>query len=212
MRFIDLDKSYIKQNSILTTIDGKDYYIFSLGTPIQVVTTKRNHMNTLLSNNLVSSCISDDLMLRYQPSTNIYFSVDFINNEDDKNLASINIDTKSSSLFIGSINEFELTQGVLTFSGWLSANNYVESDKLIYSSKVILDSIKDKCRVLGLGLRGDKIFGIYYIPSTRGILLGRRNSTRGIAVTTFKEKSLPLDYRGFSIKDWFNGTKIKSLD
>ena len=93
----------------------------------------------------------------------------------------------------------------------MSANNYVEKDKLIWGNIYTLDNLKNKCHVLGLGVRGDKIFGIYYLPTTRGILLGVRNNPNvGITTTTFEEKSIAT-CKGFSIKDWFDGAKIKIL-
>ena len=211
MRFVDLDKGYIKNNSCLVEYKGKQFYKYNLGEAVRVLTPTSKHKNMLISENLASKVTNDKLMVQYEPSTNIYFSVDFIEDDNEKNLASTDLDKKTACLLIGKQNEFSITKGVLTFSGWLSANNYVEKDRLIWGNIYTLDNLKNKCHVLGLGVRGDKIFGIYYIPNTRGILLGIKNSNiLGLTTTNFKEKSIE-GYTSFSIKDWFDGAKIRQL-
>ena len=211
MRFIGLDKSYILRNSVLFLYEGKKYYRYSLGNPVSVLTPKSMHKNIVVVKNLASKVTEDNLMIKYEPSSNIYFSEKLLTSDLDKNSVSISFNDKLSSLFIGTPDEFELVGGVITFSGWLSANGMVEKDRKVYGNIYTYDNLKTKCRVLGIGVRKDMIFGILYIPNTRGVLLGERdNDFFGITTTTFKER-LIYESKGFTIKDWFEGAKIKEI-
>lgn len=211
MRFIDLDKDYIKKSSIRVKYEGKNYFKFDLGASVSVLTPKSVHKNTVVVKNLASRVSEDSLMLKYEPSASIYFSEELLNSDTDENLVSISFNDKLLSLFVGLPNEFELTGGVITFSGWLSANGMVERDRKVYGNIYTYDNLKNKCRVLGLGVRKDMIFGVFYIPNTRGILIGEKdNDLFGVTTTNFKEKPLQGS-KGFTIKDWFEGAKIKTI-
>lgn len=205
MKFIDFDKDFIVKNSELLETG---FYKFKLGNPLLITTIKSKHKNKLISENLSSNVKEDKLMIKYEPTEYIYFSKDLINEEGNEICVSCSIDEKSCSVFVGKPNEFEITTGVLTLSGYISLNNLVEQDKMILSNTKVLDTIKKRVKVLALGIRGDKIFGLYFIPSSRGIALGMKdNHSEGISVATLKKKDCS-NYSSFSIKDWFNGTKI----
>lgn len=211
MRFIDLDKDYIKKNSVRLTIGGKIFNKFDLGESVSVLTPKSVHKNAITVKNLASKVTEDSLMIKYEPSTSVYFSESLLSSESDNNLVSISFNDKLSSLFVGLPDEFELSGGVITFSGWLSANGMVEKDRKVYGNIYTYDNLKTKCRVLGLGVRKDMIYGIFYIPNTRGILIGERdNDLFGITTTNFKERPI-YDCKGFTIKDWFEGAKIRTI-
>lgn len=211
MRFIDLDKDYIKKNSVRLTIDGKIFHKFDLGDSVSVLTPKSTHKNTVVEKNLASRVTKDNLMVKYEPSASIYFSDRLLCDDSDKNLVSISFNDKLSSLFIGLPDEFKLTGGVITFSGWLSANGMVEKDRKVYGNIYTYDNLKTKCRVLSLGVRKDMIYGIFYIPNTRGILIGEKdNDLFGITTTNFKERPI-YESKGFTIKDWFEGAKIRVI-
>lgn len=212
MRFIDLDKSYIRNNSVKVTIDGKVFNKFDLGDSVSVLTPKSTHKNLVTEKNLASRVSSDNLMVKYEPSASIYFSESLLADNTDNNLVSISFNDKLCSLFVGLPSEFELTGGVIAFSGWLSANGMVEKDRKIYGNIYTYDNLKTKCRVLSLGVRRNMIFGIFYIPNTRGILIGEQdNDFFGITTTNFKMRPIQ-DCKGFTIKDWFEGTKIRVLE
>ena len=210
MRFLDLNKSYIKNNSVLINLQNKNYYKFSLGKSVQVLTPKSKHKNSLLVHNLTSQVSEDGFMLKYEPSVDIFFSEALINDNSDKNIVSIYFDNELS-LFIGTLVEFPIKNGVITFSGWLSANGLVEKDRKVFGNIYTYNNLKTKCRVLGVGVRKDMIFGLLYIPNTRGILLGEEdNDLFGITTTNFKERPI-FECKGFTIKDWFEGAKIKEV-
>lgn len=208
MHFVDIDKKHIKSNSILTP-DG--YYRYKLGNSVEITSVKKHHMNNLVASNLSHNSKEDKLMVRYTPTSEIYFSHNFVESDIDKNLASCYIDSKSCCVYVGTPEEFELKSGVLTFSGFLSLNNLVEEDKLILGNAKVVETIKKRVRILAIGLRGDNLLALYYIPNVRGMAIGMKGREDvGRSSSSLKIKDC-TSYSKFTVNDWFTNTKIKEI-
>lgn len=208
MYFIDLDKQHILLNSELR----KDYYEYTIGNQIEVTGIKTKNANDLMARNLSAKFFEDKFMLKYQPTNKVLFSRAFLESESDENFASFSIDEKSGSIIIGTPAEFKAQDGVLVFSGFLSLNNLVEQDRLIYGNSKNQSTIKKKVRVVSVGVLGDMLYALYYVPSSKGLAIGIKgdNNTIGISPTTLKSIDCS-NFKGFSIKDWFENTKIKEI-
>ena len=73
------------------------------------------------------------------------------------------------------------------------------------------DNIKSSVKVLAVGIKGDNILALYYIPNTRGIAVGTKNSrVKAISPTTLKTKDCSM-YKSFIIDDWFTGSKLQAV-
>lgn len=208
MKFLDFNKSNIIQNSVLTD-DG--YYEYTLGSQVEITTIKSTHSNNLMAQNLSSNVKDDKLMIKYQPTNKVLFSKNFIDSDIDGFFASCYIDKDTNRVYIGTPNEFGINSGILAFSGYLSLNNLVEEDRKVLCNKRFEKTIWGRIRVLSIGVRGDKLYGLWYIPSVKGIALGIRECvSKGISPTTMKIADC-TDYLSFSIKDWFKSAKIREL-
>lgn len=209
MRFIDVDKEAIRKNSCKIT---DDFYRYKLGKPVDILSMKNIHRNNFVAKNLSSDAKEDKLMIKYSPTNYVYFTKSFLFGNTDKNLASILIDDKSNSVIIGEHEEFEISNGVLVLSGFLSANNKICADRVIYSNSRITETLLKRVRVLSIGLVDDNLLGMYYIPSERGIFLGTdAKSSRGLSMVTLKEKDCTR-YNSFTITDWLDGARITVRD
>ena len=201
MYFADIDKNYIKNNSFFDK-----YYEFSLGNPIEVTSTKKKHLNALIAENLSTSKKEDSLMIQYQPTNNVCFTKDFM--ESSGISASCHIDIETSKVVVGKRDEFQIRNGILTFSGFLSLNNFVEKHKKIYGNSKVKETLVNRVRVLSVGLRGDKLYALYYIPNTRGVYIGVNSDNLAISSTAGKFKDCE-NLTSFIIDDWFENTKIR---
>ena len=206
MKFIDFDKEYILDNS---EFDG-NYYIYQLGSPVEITTLKSFHKNILIASKLAKDCKEDKLMLKYSPTNKIYFSKRFIECNNFDFYASCYVDSENGRFYVGAQDEFGNMSGVLVFSGYLSLNNLVEEDRPILCTERMKSTIMERIRVMSLGVKGDKLYGLFFIPSIKGMKLSIREAkNKGISPITYKVSPYK-DYCTFTIKDWFDGlTKIK---
>ena len=205
MNIIDLNKNDILKHSI----KDDDFYRFTIGSPIQVTCLNNANVNKLISKNLSSDVLEDKFMLRYTPNNKILFNKDIVDKEEEFVSLSINRDT--NEVIVGAKHEYSLTDGILVFSGFLSANNMVENDRYIFGNSRVLESIKKRVMVLSIGVRKDMLYALYYIPSGKGLAFAeKRGSNIGISVNTLKECDCS-EYERFTIKDWFDGAKIVEI-
>lgn len=205
MKFVDLNKADILRNSVLED----EYYIYTLGTSVEITSMKSLHKNDLIASNLADDLKEDKLMVRYSPTNKIYFSQKFLESDTDENFASCYIDSKNGCLYIGTVGEFGNMSGILAFSGYLSLNNLVEEDRCILCTERMKTTIMERIQVMSLGVKGDKLYGLFYIPSVKGLKLAiRGRSFIGISPVTYKNSSCK-NYSSFSIKDWFDKAKVK---
>jgi hypothetical protein len=66
----------------------------------------------------------------------------------------------------------------------------------------------EKIRVLSIGVRDDKLYGLFYIPDSKGLRLSTRGrNDLGISSSTYKIVSCK-NYTSFTIKDWFDKAKV----
>lgn len=205
MEFYNLDKDRIRSCS---EIRG-DYYVFTLGSRIEVISTKKSNSNDVLSNFLSSEKKEDRMMIKYYPSNTLYFDRDFIDSDASCNFVSCKIDKSSFSVYIGKIDKYEIKSGVLAFTGVLSSNNYVESMRYVYSNSQLSDSgVKSKVKLISVGMLGDSLFGLYLLPKERGIAISADSSMDlSYSVKTWNLK----DYSTWSkccVNDWFKASKI----
>lgn len=203
MRFIDID-----QYSVDKSLFDGEYYHYVLGRPVEVISMQSTHRNRLISDNTAVACKEDRLMLKYTPTYEILFTKSYITEKPDS--VSCKIDAKSNSVFIGTVQEFGSSGGILAFSGYLSANNLVERNRPIYCTKRNVDILRDRVRLLAVGMRGEELFGIFYIPALKGILLGD-GETFGVSANTYRSVFCS-DYARFYIKDWFQSARLKAGD
>lgn len=208
MKFVDFNKGAIVSDSILED----NYYIYTLGAPVEVTTIKSSHKNNLIASKLADEMKEDKLMIKYRPTNKIYFSKNFIENDTEEFYASCYLDVEKGRLYVGTLDEFGNSSGVLAFSGYLSLNNLVEEDRPILCTERMKTTIMNRIRVMSVGVRGDKLYGLFYIPSVKGMKLSIRGRVNvGISPITYKLSSCK-NSSTFTIKDWFDGlTKIKEI-
>lgn len=205
MNFIDLNKSDILNNSIIFNNNFREY---TLGDKIEVISMLKLDENGLVAKNLSTNFTEDKFMRKYSPTNKIYFSENFLSSENEGNFASYYIDTESCRVFVGAPDEFEGNSGVLVFSGFISINNMIESDRDLLCNNRVLNTFKKRIKLLAVGIRGDKLFGLYLVPNQRGIAIGLENSEkRGISTVSLKVINCE-SYNRFTINDWFEGAKI----
>lgn len=206
MKFIDLNREEIKQHSILE--DG--YYIYTVGSPVEITTSKSNNKNEIIAKVLSEFSQQDKLMVKYEPTNKIYFSKNFIDNNTNENLASFYIDKNTCRFYVGTPTEFGNISGILAFSGYLSANNLVEEDRPILCTKRMANYLTSRIRVMSVGVRENMLYGLFYIPNVKGMKLSLRGSfDKGYSPVSYKLSKCG-ECCHYTIKDWFDGlTKIK---
>ena len=206
MIFYGLDKRSILQDSVLVD----DFYRYELGSKIEVTSLKKKHVNEILAGNLSSQVKEDKMMVRYYPTNEIYFKKDFLESVSTENFSSYLISKESCCTYIGSTGDFPINSGILAFSGVLSLNNMVERERLISCNSQMEDYARRKIKILACGLRGDKLYALFYIPSERGLALSCDDNNMCISA-----KSLTLaDYSSwskFNLSDWFEGVRIREI-
>lgn len=204
MRFIGLCKDVIRSKSEF----DNGFYKYSLGDRAEITTIKKSDKNALMSGNLASRVKEDKLMMKYLPSNVVYFSERLIDNYDGDHVSCF-IDKASESVFVGAHDEFEMKSGVLMFSADLGMNDYVESERFVFGNSKMMSTIMKHVMVLSVGVRGSNLFGLYYIPSRKGIAVKSEVGVNyGLSVMTFKPVHCD-NYTKFAINDWFDGTKIR---
>lgn len=207
MEFYNLSKDYIRAKSELIGA----YYKYTIGNKVEVTTVKKRNANNLLSTCLSSNKKEDKMMIRYYPNNIIYFDKDFIDN-NDSNLASCFIDVDSFSVYIGKVGKYEINSGVLSFTGVLSINNLVQEQRYVYSNSQISDSdTKSKIRIFSVGVLGEELYGLYFIPKERGLAISSDVYNHlAYSVKTWNLKDFS-SWSKFSLEDWFKGNKIEEI-
>lgn len=208
MRFIGLDKRTLLNNSD-SYEDG--FYRFSLGRPVEVMTLKSDNSNKMLASVLNADKVDDKFLLRYKPTPFVFFSEKFLSDENDKNFASIFIDSESSCAFVGDLQEFKSTNGVLCMSSFLTANMKVESDRRIFAGSSSGESILKRIQILSLGATEDDLLGLFYIPNTRGIYIEKSSDSPFCVSLTNGREKLSESMLCYTIGDWFTGAKVKAV-
>lgn len=201
MFFVDLhdSESYMKKE------DESGLYEFVLGTGIEVTSIKNFDKNRLILDNLCKDKTDDKLMLVYRPPNSVYLHEDVF---DAKNVTCV-VNNETGRLEIQRESGCGASQGVLVTSGVLSGNGLVEYEKRIAYKSQYEGSVFKLVRLLAVGMRGDKLFGLYYIPSRNGIAVDL-GMGRGISSVTYKEITL-VGYKRYVLDDWFTGSRVKEL-
>lgn len=203
MVFLGLDKKNIQDSSEL---QGDGLYRYQLGEKVEVFTRSKSHVNDILSKNLSSDSAEDKFMIRYTPINEVFFTKEFLEDSGDmgKNFASCMV---SDKVCIGETNRYPTNNGVLAFTGVLSINSIVERDRGIKCSSQIESILVNKVKVLACGVRHDTLFGLFYIPSERGISVEEDNgvyiSAKNLGVDNHK------DWHKFTLDTWFQGASVR---
>lgn len=208
MKFLDFNRDIIRADSKLSG----SYYIYEVGSPIEVTAIRSLHNNELLARRLSTQVKDDSLMTRYCPTNKVYLSRGVVENHTEDNFVSCYVDNKNCCLYVGTAEEFGRMSGILTFSGYLSLNRMVEENKNILCTARMRATIMSCVRIMALGLVGDTVYGLMYIPGIKGIKVAERGSTEyGISPITYKSGSCK-GYRSFTIESWFDElTRIKEV-
>lgn len=208
MKFLDLDRDAIRGSSELSG----NYYIYRTGSQIEVTAMRRLHKNELLAEKLSSYARGDKLMTKYCPTNKVYFSRNLIDNRLDEDFVSCIVDEEIGSLRVGTVEEYGHMAGILTFSGYLSANLLVEEHKSILCTEKMHATIASRVRIMSLGLIDENVFGLLYIPSVKGIKVAERGSSSyGVSPVTYKT-GVCNGYKQFTIESWFDElTRIKEV-
>lgn len=208
MKFLDFDKDMIKLGSVVE----RNHYAYTVGAPIEVTAVRSLHKNELLAKKLSTSVKDDRLMTKYCPTNKIYFSRGVIDNPADDDFVSCSIDENNCCLYIGTAGEYGASTGILTFSGYLSANYLVEENKDILCTSRLRPTIMNHVRILSLGLRDGSVFGLFYIPCVKGIKVAERGSKEyGISSVNYKLGKC-VKYQSFTVEDWFDElTRIREV-
>lgn len=189
-----------------------NYYEFKLGNPISVTSLKKENRNGLLSSVLSTDNIEDKFMLRYTPYNVIRFDADIVNSDSDCIDISFGVDKDEKCLRIGGRAKYEIDKGVLMFSSILSANNKFVANRSVYISKrYTKEYVGQKVKVLGVGLRDDKLFGLFLVTKARGVAVSDDLSQDlSYSVTTWKLTD-NSNWDKYEIDDFFKGSKIVEL-
>lgn len=208
MKFLDFDRERIRADA---EIEGS-YYVYSVGAPIEVLSVGGNE-NELLAKRLSTGLKDDRLMTKYCPTNKVYFSRGVVENVIDDDFVSFYVDEKNCRLYVGSAEEYGRMSGVLTFSGYMSLNRLVEENKNILCTQKMIATVFRSVRILALGLVGDSIFGLMYIPGLKGVKIAERgNHEYGVSPITYKS-GICRGYKLLTINSWFNDlTRIKEVE
>lgn len=202
MKFIDLDKQHIIEYSKLES----EFYIYEVGQAVEVTSIKSVHKNSLIMDNIAADKKDDRLMVQYVPNNKVFFSRALI--ESDSDFVSCKIDESRATLYVGTQAEYGKATGVLVFSGYLSANALVEEERPILCNKKFKDTLLERVRLLSVGMRGDKLYGLFFVPSARGIAISNGSFEVGLSSTTYKEVKC-TSYFSYNIDSWFESAKIR---
>lgn len=207
MRFLNVDKVHIKN----TSVDVDDMNCYTLGNPVEITCMKKNHKNDIIASNLSSSMSDDKLMIKYTPTNKIYFTDSFLEAENEENSASISINVESGRICVGSVDEFKSESGTLIFSGALSFNNLVEYDYKILGAPKMIRNVREHIHILAIGVRGDKLLALMYIPSTRGVAIDINNDIKECYSSNSGQLRDCTGWESITVKSWFDGAKIKEV-
>ena len=192
----------------LSEKDG-DYYKLKLGDRLTVRTTHKRNSNEILVNNLAEQKSSDKFMVKYQPSNEIWFDKELIESDKDLKYVSCSVDSESCRVLVGKSNKYDAIGGVIATSGILSLNNLVQCHrKIYYSSNLSPLLVKRKVKVLAVGLKGEKLFGMFYVPQNRGLAVSvDYTESMGFSAESKKYREC-WNWEHLCIDDWFDGNSI----
>lgn len=181
-----------------------DAYVFKLGDRLEVKSMVKNHCNNLLSDSLSKNVIRDSLMVKYSPSNQILFDVDLVESSDVASVqVSWDIDRYNKQLRVGVLHKYRQQRGVLMMSGRLSANGYVEKHYDIRSGNQLRrDLVINKIPLLSVGMRDDKLYGVFCVPNERSIAYDIKDGLLAYSTVT----RCMIDCRNWGqliIDDWF---------
>lgn len=208
MRFLGVDRVNIKNTS--SYVDDMNCY--TLGNPVEITCMKKNHKNDIIANNLSSNMSEDMLMLKYTPTNKIYFTDEFLEAKNEGNSASILIDVKSGRVCVGSVDEFKSESGTLIFSGALSFNNLVDYDYRILGAPKMSKNVREHVHILAIGVRGDKLLALMYIPKTRGVAIDINNNVKECYSSNTGQLRDCTGWEGITVKSWFDGVRIREVN
>ena len=209
MLFLGLDRNMILRNS--RYIHKLGLFEYFLGSPVQVMTNRKSNLNDVLYTT-TSDKKSDKLMVKYNPSNSVFFTKRLLlgSGVDGNVHVSVKVDS-GNRVIIGDCMEFAMASGILTFSGFMGYNNLVEEERTIFGNNKNFNLIKKKIKILSIGISGNKLYGLYYIPSSKGIGVstGRKPS---LCISPYTLKEIYCDgFDSYSIDDWFKNTRVKEL-
>lgn len=184
-----------------------DFYRYSLGNRVEITAMKKHHVNKVLFENLSSSVKEDKLMVRYCPTNEILFKKDFIDSYNELDHASCFID---GNVYVGNKDEYNISTGILAFSGVLSLNDRIVSERTILCNGQMDDWVRNKVRVLACGVKDGNLFALYYIRGERGLAVSCDESGLGVSAKSLAVNDYS-DWKSFTLEDWFNGARIKEL-
>ena len=202
-----------KEDVIRLTEKEGNYYVLRLGSELEITSIKRNNCNNLLSSALSSFKKEDKLMIKYFPSNTVYFDIDFIDDDnEDFGSVSCSISKSEGKIVIGKLSKYDIRTGVLVLSGVLSGNGLIEYDRTIYyNSQFSSASVLSKVKILSVGLRGDNLLGLLFIPKERGFAVSADGSKDlAYSVKTWKLQ----DYSSWArveIDSWFRNNKVSII-
>ena len=205
MKFLDLDKSVIKLNSVL----NNGFYEYNLGDKVNITSMKRNNLNSVISKSLADSVVEDKFMIKYSPSSVVYFSQSLIDSIEPMSMVTMRLADKCA--YIGCVGEFDNYNGLLMLSGYLSANGYIIKDRGIYCNNKMITSVFEQIRLLGVGVRRDNLYGLFYVPAIKGLKVDSGQEGYGISPISYKQVTCE-DYNKYTIKDWFNKSKLEVIN
>ena len=208
MKFLDFDRNVIRNDSKLSG----SYYSYTVGAPIEVTAIRSLHKNELLAKKLSINAKDDGFMTRYCPANKVMFSRGVVENSVEDDFVSCYVDNKECCVYVGTAEEYGRMTGILTFSGYMSLNRMVEENKNILCTSKMRASIMQCVRIMALGLVGDTVYGLLYIPALKGIKVAERdNPDYGVSPITYKS-GVARGYQSFTIESWFDElTKIKEM-
>ena len=80
--------------------------------------------------------------------------------------------------------------------------------KIYYSSNLSPLLVKRKVKVLAVGLKGEKLFGMFYVPQNRGLAVSvDYTESMGFSAESKKYREC-WNWEHLCIDDWFDGNSI----
>lgn len=208
MKFLDFDRNEVVKNSKLVG----SHYVYQVGAPIEVTAVRSLHKNELLAKKLSVAVKDDRMMTRYCPTNMVRFSRGVVESQNGDDFVSCYVDNRSCCLYVGTVGEYGNTSGILTFSGYLSLNRMVEEHKRVLCTSKMMATVMSRVRIVALGLIGEEVYGLFYIPGVKGIKVAERGAIdSGVSPITYKSGPC-RGYQSFTINSWFDElTRIKEM-
>ena len=206
MQFIELNKQYIKHNSV----EVDDYYCVTLGNPIEVITIKDKNTNNIMFN-VCTEKEEDNYMIKCRLNNKIYFSKDFIESADEEKSCSLKIED-GMNIKIGDSNFSNMRNGNLLFSHYLSVNGVWSNPVNIVTNGKITKTAFNRINILAVGEIKDKLLGLYYIDNIKGIgIQNKLLANKGYSL----QSGETYDCEGYNrivLNDFFANMKVVSIE